>query len=254
MSIASEITRLYGVRGDILHAIADKGVTVPSGAKLADCPDLIAAITGGGGVEGDIVISDSAKFKNFFPLNLNDSYDRISSDLIYNGIAFSSSNPLIINANFQVDLSDSFEIAVTFKKTFQYDTSGRCLFGCLLTYFKNFTLEYDGTVFFVGIPSTGYNWSTSLRLSASLAAYKWYTAILKQSSGTLYLECYDEDNILVASTTKSNYSLIQKSSFQKMQLGGVNVSSSVKWSGLIDLKKTYIKLNGQTLWGAEREL
>lgn len=49
MSIASEITRLYGVRGDILQAIADKGVTVPSGSKLDNCPDLIAAITGGGG-------------------------------------------------------------------------------------------------------------------------------------------------------------------------------------------------------------
>ena len=31
MSIASEIERLYGVRGDILQAIADKGVTVPAG-------------------------------------------------------------------------------------------------------------------------------------------------------------------------------------------------------------------------------
>ena len=45
MSIASEITRLYGVRGDILQAIAAKGVTVPGSSKLADCPGLIAAIT-----------------------------------------------------------------------------------------------------------------------------------------------------------------------------------------------------------------
>lgn len=49
MSISSEITRLYGVRGDILQAISDKGVTVPSGSKLDDCPELIAAISGGGG-------------------------------------------------------------------------------------------------------------------------------------------------------------------------------------------------------------
>lgn len=49
MSIASEISRLYGVRGDIFHAIEAKGVTVPGGSKLDDCPDLIAAITGGGG-------------------------------------------------------------------------------------------------------------------------------------------------------------------------------------------------------------
>jgi uncharacterized protein (TIGR02145 family) len=47
MSIASEITRLQGVKSDILTAIADKGVTVPVGSALADCPDLIASITGG---------------------------------------------------------------------------------------------------------------------------------------------------------------------------------------------------------------
>lgn len=49
MSIASEITRLQGVKSDILQAIADKGVEVPSGSMLADCPNLIASISGGGG-------------------------------------------------------------------------------------------------------------------------------------------------------------------------------------------------------------
>lgn len=48
MSIASEITRLQGVKSDILASIADKGVTVPVGSALADCPSLIASITGGG--------------------------------------------------------------------------------------------------------------------------------------------------------------------------------------------------------------
>ena len=51
MSIASQITRLQGVKANILQAIADKGVEVPSGSKLADCPDLIASISGGGGGE-----------------------------------------------------------------------------------------------------------------------------------------------------------------------------------------------------------
>lgn len=44
MSIASEITRLQGVKSDILQAIADKGVTVPAGSALDDCPALIASI------------------------------------------------------------------------------------------------------------------------------------------------------------------------------------------------------------------
>lgn len=49
MSIASEITRLQGVKSDILQAISDKGVTVPVGSALDDCPDLITSISGGGG-------------------------------------------------------------------------------------------------------------------------------------------------------------------------------------------------------------
>lgn len=52
MSIASEITRLQGVKTNILQAISDKGVEVPSGSMLADCPNLIASISGGGGGGG----------------------------------------------------------------------------------------------------------------------------------------------------------------------------------------------------------
>ena len=50
MSIASEITRLQGVKSDILRAIADRGVEVPSGSMLAHCPGLIASISGGGNI------------------------------------------------------------------------------------------------------------------------------------------------------------------------------------------------------------
>jgi hypothetical protein len=46
MSIASEITRLQGVKADILQAISDKGVVVPAGSALDDCPGLIGDISG----------------------------------------------------------------------------------------------------------------------------------------------------------------------------------------------------------------
>lgn len=55
MSIASEITRLQGVKSDILTAIADKGVTVPAGSALDDCPNLIEDI---GGQFGSVVINN----------------------------------------------------------------------------------------------------------------------------------------------------------------------------------------------------
>ena len=54
MSIASEITRLQGVKADILQAISDEGVEVPVGSALDDCPGLIASIGAGGGSFEDI--------------------------------------------------------------------------------------------------------------------------------------------------------------------------------------------------------
>ena len=63
MSIASEITRLNGAKADIIQAITDKGVTVPSSAKLDDMALLIASITGGGGsFEADNIV-------NIVPIN-----------------------------------------------------------------------------------------------------------------------------------------------------------------------------------------
>ena len=56
MSIASEITRLQGVKSDILQAIADKGVTIPTGSALADCPALIADIPSGSDIPPEIEI------------------------------------------------------------------------------------------------------------------------------------------------------------------------------------------------------
>lgn len=56
MTVASEIARLQGVKTNILNAIAAKGVSVSSGAKLADCPNLISSISGGGSFDiSDIV-------------------------------------------------------------------------------------------------------------------------------------------------------------------------------------------------------
>lgn len=55
MSISSEITRLSGNVSAALTAIANKGVTVPSGSTSDDLATLIAQISSGGGV----VITDT---------------------------------------------------------------------------------------------------------------------------------------------------------------------------------------------------
>lgn len=81
MSIASEIARLQGVKSNILQAISDKGVDVPAGSALDDCPDLIASISGGGGgdtlrvaridsVRGNFIVDDNG----YIGLRLNDYF------------------------------------------------------------------------------------------------------------------------------------------------------------------------------------
>jgi uncharacterized protein (TIGR02145 family) len=85
MTVASEITRLQGVKSNILDAIAAKGVTVPSGAMLADCPDLIASITGGGGTIQKIVQPVESIYQSVKNIELsNNSLKAFRNRLGYN--------------------------------------------------------------------------------------------------------------------------------------------------------------------------
>lgn len=105
MSIQNEITRLQGVKSNILAAIEAKNVIVPPGAALADCPDLIAAITGGGGgtlvdittrrisSEKGICVVDAngnigQRVTNYYPHSGNTYYNNFA--IIINGADFSS--------------------------------------------------------------------------------------------------------------------------------------------------------------------
>lgn len=88
MSISSEITRLQGVKADIISAIRDKGVDVPSGTMLGECPSLIDTISGGGGFGVDNIV-------NIVPINkivVVDSNGYIGFDLTnyfqYRGATF----------------------------------------------------------------------------------------------------------------------------------------------------------------------
>lgn len=58
MSIASEITRITNKRDASFTAVANKGVTVPSGSTIDDLPGLINSIpTGGGGSTYSVTMS-----------------------------------------------------------------------------------------------------------------------------------------------------------------------------------------------------
>lgn len=68
MSISSEITRLTQAKADIKTAIENKGVTVPSSAKLDDYPELIDDIeqgSSGGGGGGEIAKENDVNFIDY---------------------------------------------------------------------------------------------------------------------------------------------------------------------------------------------
>gem|GEM_PF-3615319 len=68
---------MQGVKSNILQAISDKGVTVPDGSALADCPELIGLIPTGGGISDffenvESVIPNNA---NYNIIDLGQTYD-----------------------------------------------------------------------------------------------------------------------------------------------------------------------------------
>ena len=87
MSIASEITRLQGVKSDILQAISDKGVVVPVGSALDDCPSLIRDI------EGNTEYLLKTDFSNF-DIATSTDYPEIGSPALLtdNILSFTKSN------------------------------------------------------------------------------------------------------------------------------------------------------------------
>lgn len=80
MSIASELTRLQNAKNAITSAIAEKGVTVPTGTKLDGMAALIGQIeTGGGEVSletwhGTIMTSDTMVEAYYTDANGVDGY------------------------------------------------------------------------------------------------------------------------------------------------------------------------------------
>ena len=83
MSIASEIERLSGVRGDIFTSITNKGVTVPVGSTFSSCPSLIDSIVTGGGGSADSLINTGFVATGFYsayrPFTATQNIETISS-------------------------------------------------------------------------------------------------------------------------------------------------------------------------------
>lgn len=90
MSIASEIIRLQTAKASIKASIEAQGVTVPSTATLDDYPDLIDAISGGGGGAG---LWTQKQVTVQSAISLGDGFSNLISNNIPSGVTFA----IIIN-------------------------------------------------------------------------------------------------------------------------------------------------------------
>ena len=161
MSVASEITRLNGAKADIIQAITDKGVTVPSSAKLDDMAQLIASITGGGGsggtlsvkridsVRGNFIVDDNG----YIGLRLNDYFP-------HDGGTFLDNYAVVVSG---ADFSSAGLGQVTFLTPGTDSIGGRTYptvnIGGKTWMAENLDLRADGiTIGTTGLPSTPAAW------------------------------------------------------------------------------------------------
>lgn len=109
MSIASEIQRLQGVKSDILEAIAEKGVTVPAGSALADCPTLIGNISGGGGGGLPVDYTEVEYIGNSSKGVISIALPEETSDYVYVYMKFEYTATESSDNSYLLGILDSFE-------------------------------------------------------------------------------------------------------------------------------------------------
>lgn len=219
MSIASEITRLQGVKTDILQAIRDKGVTVPAGSALDDCPALIRQVAGVGGIGHR---SGITKYGWFF----TDEFDLSSSNKIEENI---------------VCKADSFNSGVQFHICGGQWYSGSSTFYGITVYIFADEIEYDDKdgieYHFNDIPYSFTNWIRK-------------NIVYDKIAGTIYVKIYYDDSLVLNEQLSIN--LAQFPSLAPYHIGGNRKSDDItSFSGDINFSKSYIKLDDVLVWGMD---
>lgn len=256
MSIASEITRLQGVKTNILQAISDKGVEVPSGSMLADCPNLIASISGGGG--GGIItqLPDAAingnLFKNLLPFCTYQNGVLVDDNLILKNF-IDNNNPFLLfqGDNFTLSNNDTFELKFTVRKS-TFQSTKNTVFGSVNSYYNNISMDFgnvnnNGKSIFFGVPRSDSpsSWKNPLNITdLQLTENKWYSVEVVADDNKVTLSVVDDVTEKTADVPKNNLS-----ANSPLQLMGINMNINNAFHGEIDLKNSYIKKNGVLIWG-----
>ena len=253
MSIASEIARLRGVKANILRAISDKGVEVPSGSMLDDCPNLIASISGGGGGAIDKITPFGI---NEFSPNVNLLPTRIENDKFIVGSGTNSQAgifptigiidgtkinelEIIVKLNFKLNQGqgDSWFVTNSFSSVDNLTSDKVIELGC-----NSQQLLFRVNNTFAGsYPVSIINTDKKIKLVVNRQRTIVYIKNIKNNWSQIFsTESYPgvldiKKNILPGFGYKSNYSNI---------LGGGSV---------IYLNETCIKVDGVIIWGDDIE-
>ena len=221
MSIASEITRLQGVKSDILQAIRNKGVFVPVGSALDDCPDLIGNIAGLAGADENYVDYDS-KYPWFYTPNFNLTDARIIEENI-------------------VCKATSFATGLSYHQCGgQWYTGTSSYFNGVAVYISENQVEFDyATATYEYEATAYYDFSKWIRKNI----------IYDKDSGVTTCKIYYDDVLIC--THLINTSNILFANNIPYCIGGTRFNSRTTntFKGLIDFKKSNIRIDGITIWG-----
>ena len=238
MTVASEIARLQGVKANILDAIAAKGVTVPSGSKLDDAPDLIASISVGGETIPDLSKVNYAIF-NGATLE-NSRYIRRNNTTVGNEFCYPVSAP-INGKSFHIHIRTKFVGMSGIEAiigVFGPSNYGYC------------AIHYDTNQekIWLGFPdSTGSSWqSTSTWKSCVLNIDTYYDFDIVYDKTDLSV-VFKVNNIVIDSYTLNESPLISNDTFAF----GRNYNSSYLSNLEIDTYKSYVEAEGILVWGSK---
>lgn len=257
----NEAASLEDVLTDINTAIADKGVTVPSGCKLVDCPELIGDISSSGGSTVPDADINGNLFKNMFPLMvMNDGviHTFIDSNMLYqNTNTAYNTKFVLINQNLNISWDKSFEFKFRVSKPSFSNTNYCTVFGASTgNYWEGMALDFgqvnngDKSAFFgIACAANSSGWAFPLSVPhLALTANKFYDVTAKYTTDFKCTLSVVDDNGLKSNTVYVN-SNVSNSGY--LRLGGLLTYANNQFNGKIDLKHSYIKINETLVWGCE---
>lgn len=236
MSIASEISRLQGVKSDILTAISNKGVTVPTGSALDDCPGLIASISG---------VDKFSNSPNMSVLQLSDQiqYGRVTNTSGIQGVfiipefPYDSYNNIERNMKFVINAwnTDGNAYSGDYWTGNPNSRTGACLF-----YYQDKIEVFNGFVLLETI--TGVSLAIGDEIEENV--------YIDRVANSLMIKIYKNGSLFISKTYQNQSISIGTRQFYVLGLrfsppSGHNSKSTFIFSG------SWIKADGSLIWGLE---